>query len=84
MADDRARLPESKHLSVLASGLSLYLASALSQPQYDALSAELSAAVGVWLSNFMTYVVPQSQSLHTMAMLLTKQHRSVGCVHALH
>lgn len=50
---NRAQLPETSHLSVLAEGLSLYLKSALSTPQYEALSAQLSAAAVHWLKLFM-------------------------------
>jgi len=48
-----AQLPETNHLSVLAEGLALYLNSALSTPQYEALSAQLSAAAIHWLKSFM-------------------------------
>ena len=49
----RAQLPETNHLSVLAEGLALYFNSALSTPQYEALSAQISAAAVHWLQSFM-------------------------------
>jgi hypothetical protein len=49
----RAQLPETNHLSVLAEGLAWYFKSALSIPQYEALSAQISAASEHWLKSFM-------------------------------
>lgn len=76
-----AQLPETNHLSVLAEGLSLYFKSALSTPQYCALSEQLSAASEHWLLSFMNL---QSNNIRGIFQKNEKQARIFACRVALH
>lgn len=76
-----AQLPETNHLSVLAEGLALYLNSALSRPQYEALSAQLSAAAIHWLKSFMR-LDPQTTASFTRNELCGRQFACRVALHA--
>jgi len=75
-----AQLPETNHLSVLAEGLAWYFKSALSIPQYEALSAQISAASEHWLKSFMK-MSPSSQGVFTGD---ETKGRNLACRVALH
>ena len=66
---------------MLAEGLSLYFRSALSTPQYCALSEQLSAASEHWLLSFMNL---QSNNIRGIFQKNEKQARIFACRVALH